>query len=261
MVCAHCRALVDLTTPAHAVLDVIADAAFAHPLRVGMRGTLRGVACQIAGHVRYGQQDYHWDEYLLVSDDGRTVWLEYDDGFTLYRPFVPTTMEPVHAHTRELVADGTRSAVTERESAFIAHVSGELPFVARVGSPITYVDAHALSVEISETELEWFRVSPMTKAEVAQTFAVPYGELASRCYRLDDDGREVRGAFASSSRSSGRRVPSLAIAVPLFILVSGMMSLFVCLMCAGLLLPDQDSYGVRDRGGGHRTYGGYSGGK
>lgn len=246
----------DLTTPAHATLGKVAEAPFVHPLSVGLSGTLRGVPCQIAGHVRYAQPDWHWDEYLLVANDGQTAWLEYDEGFTLYRPFVPRTFEPITASSGYLVADGVSSRITEREHARIAYIGGELPFVPRAGDMIEYIDAHAISVEISETELEWFRVSSIAREEVAAAFSLSPQALAAKCYRLDDEGRVVSGGHLGQTAKAG------VVIIGILMLMIGMCFFTVCLgLCTGSSTGSSGRRTYGSGGGGHGSYGGYSGGK
>lgn len=251
--------MVDLTTPEHRVLATLADAPFVHPLAVGTSGVLRSVPCLVAGHLRYRQPDWHWDEYLLVANDGQTIWLEYDQGFALYRPFVPASVSEITPHSTELVADGVRSRIVEREHARIAHIGGELPFRAALGDEVEYIDAHALCVEITPEELEWFRVSEITHEEVAAAFGSTPQALAERCYRLDDDGNEVSsrpGSFVVKKAVSGMLVIWMIIGLCL-------LSAFCC-VCSGAL-TDQDGYDDagtrRSYGGGHGSWGGYSGGK
>jgi hypothetical protein len=231
--CGHCHALIDLTSDAHAFLEELRADPIEHPLRVGMSGTLKGLRCTILGHVRYREESWSWDEYLVMSDEGHVAWIQHDDGsFKLFVPFVPSRPEPVSGASSALVADGRRDPVVERGSATLERIEGELTWRARIGDVVQYLEGRRLCVEIGATEMEWFTVESLPRGAVAKAFGLSPGS-----------------------------VPSLATKPAPFVIV--LVVLFLCLISCCCLVPScddgyDDDYGY---GGGHFQPAGWSGGK
>ena len=58
------------------------------PFQIGSEGTFRGIRFGIVGRMKIGWQDGVWNEWFIVSDDGRKGWLAEAQGF--YSPCFET---------------------------------------------------------------------------------------------------------------------------------------------------------------------------
>ena len=256
IVCGHCGAQLDLTTPDYAFLEELRRDPLVHPLRVGMKGTFHGIVWEIIGHIRFQELTWWWDEYLVLASDGRTGWIQYDEGvFRWFEPFVPQQLEPVDFQSHWLVADGRREPVMERGRGRIDRIEGELTWKARVGEQVEYLDGHRMAIEITPRELEWFLVSPMQRPQIAHLFGITPQQLAQGCYTVPDETLEYGGDDDSDhGAASGAQLPATA---RMAFVALGV----VCLICFFAIdeCGDDDDYGYY--GGGHYSSGGWSGGK
>ncbi len=176
LVCHHCGSEIDLTSPEYAVVGqaIRGSAPPSSPIRLGQTPTFDGVKWMVVGRVRYRDEDY-WDEWLLLSEEGKYQWLVESEGkFTLYQPFAPTSpVDP--ARVRDTVnLEGIEAQVTERGRATIEYLEGELTWKARIGDKMNYLEAeHAggiYSIEWTEQEIEFFRGQEISRAAVWQAF-------------------------------------------------------------------------------------------
>lgn len=256
IVCSHCGAQLDLTTPDYAFLEELRRDPLIHPLRVGMKGTFHGVAWEVIGHIRYQEMTWWWDEYLVMASDGRTGWIQYDEGsFRWFEPFVPQHVQPVDFHSQVLVADGRQEPVQERGRGRIDRIEGELTWKARVGEQVEYLDGWRIAVEITPRELEWFYVSPLRREQIAHVFGITLHQLEQGCYVVPDEtldfhDDEESSVGVASELPLGVRAGFVALAVFAFF------CFFVMDECGD---DDDDYYG--GYGGGHYSSGGWSGGK
>lgn len=150
------------------------------PIDVGDRFTLQDTAYFVMGRVEYYGWDpndrsdnWRWNEWLLGADDGRLLWLSYDEkGFSLYNkmrlraPFDPKTSSTIPI-------DRERTArVHERYPAQILGAEGELTWRAEQGEQLHMVEAAAFgkrySVQYSAEELEVYEGDPIDARAVAQ---------------------------------------------------------------------------------------------
>jgi len=166
LVCQHCGAQLDLTDPQYAVIGrALKDAAPPRSwLRLGMEGTLQGEKYQIIGRVRYREDPWFWDEWLLMTEEGRYKWLtEGEEEITLWESFTPT--EPTDPRGLEegdtIRPEGHKAQVKEVGRARIDYVEGELTWKARLSETISYLDAREnggkYSIEWSEKEIEFYK--------------------------------------------------------------------------------------------------------
>lgn len=259
VVCGHCAAQLDLASADYAVLESLRADGRVHPLRVGLSGMLRGVAWEIVAHVRYDEGTWWWDEYLLLAADGRTAWLQYEErAFSLWIPWVPKDPSPVDASSVALEADGERHAVTERGTATIGTIEGELTWRARVGDAMTYLDARAAGVEITSREIEWFRRQDVSTGAIAKAFGIPLPELHSRMVvppdDEDDDDDDADDGLAYSGSGTPKAGAGTWVVIAL-VVVGGL----VLTLASEGGCDDDDDYDLG--GGGHFSGGGYGGGK
>ncbi|NDJ85900.1 MAG: DUF4178 domain-containing protein [Chloroflexi bacterium] len=150
------------------------------PIKPGDVFALMGVSYIVLGRVDYEGWDsanssdrWRWTEWLLGAEDGRMLWLSYDDeaGFVLFRkiriraPFNPQTS----AH---LPIDNQRSAIVkERYPARILGAKGELTWQAKAGDQLNMVEGAGMgkrySLQVAESELELYEGVPVEETAIA----------------------------------------------------------------------------------------------
>lgn len=126
------------------------------PFQIGSEAMFRDVRFGIVGRMRIGWQDGSWNEWFIVSDDGRKGWLAEAQGF--YSPcFETQTLNPQTAQTlkekftgepvtwqgllnKPLQINGKPYRIVDVKEAVCLGSEGELPFDAPVGRKTTTVD-------------------------------------------------------------------------------------------------------------------------
>jgi hypothetical protein len=179
--CARCSTEI----PLDAALQVEARRAREYPnrtpIRVGMRGMLRGREYEVIGRLVFSMQEegetYTWDEWQLLAPDGHVLYLEHDEGaWKLSEPFVPR--EPIGPATAGAVPIGATlqmddrfsARVQQRATATLRHVEGELTYAAAVGGQHQYLDLQGVryvySVQWTADEIEFYRGEPLAYRQV-----------------------------------------------------------------------------------------------
>lgn len=175
--CGSCHAQLDVQSSIPAVLSVNAEAGqHRSPIDLGSTFTWDGVAYEVVGWIlNRGVDDgeaFFWDELLLFSDLGGSLWLELSDGHASLGTRIsdgPALTDPGQADSR-ITYDGDSFRVAEVGRASIVWVEGELPWVAQQGDEVTYLDAARaplrLGGEWSTHETEWFMSMYLPRAEL-----------------------------------------------------------------------------------------------
>lgn len=188
IVCQHCRAQLDLTKQPYEFLGFFRTHKLQQPLRLGLQAQLDGALFTLVGHVRYVESTWFWDEYLAIAEDGRALWIQYDEGaFSLYTPFAPQEPEALSPKATHVTVDGQQHEITERGNARVGFLDGEFTFRVKRGDLVQYVDAGALAVELTEREVEFFSVRSIDRANLADAVGLSLEELEAGCYSFDDD--------------------------------------------------------------------------
>ncbi len=140
--CAYCEAQIDLTSPEFAFYGGLKQPPITAPLKVGQTGQFGGKQYVVAGHLRLAEQDWWWDEFLLLAADGTSRWLQYDDGtFSFYagvrlqHPLDPMSIGSTF-HLGKVMY-----RVLDRGRATVPRIEGELTWKAKVGDPMASIDA------------------------------------------------------------------------------------------------------------------------
>ncbi len=196
VVCGHCNAQLDLTSPDYAFLQFVQKNALRSPLKVRMRGNHpQAGSIMIAGHIRFSERDYWWDEYLVVNEHGQSIWIQYDDGkFSQYTSRrLRSPLQPEQIGQVVVLPDG-RYPVSDRGIATISHIAGELTWSACVGDRMKWIDAGAIGIEWTEREIELFDKGRVSRNEIAQWFAISPSVLDAACYTFDDSGPTSTGS-------------------------------------------------------------------
>ncbi|MDF1564070.1 MAG: DUF4178 domain-containing protein [Deltaproteobacteria bacterium] len=200
-VCQFCGAQLDLTSPDYAFLGVVQRDPLIAPLQVGQIATDDdGTKWRILGQIRFEEDGFHWDEWLLQAEDGRSFWIQYDDGrFSFYTPRRLTEpVDPLEC-TGTFELGGKKHLCRDFGAASIQRIEGELTWKAAVGQTVRWLDAREVAMEWTERELEIFDVAPVSKGRIVQLFGMTRAELEAGCYLQedgddwdsDDDGEDV----------------------------------------------------------------------
>ncbi|RMG19159.1 MAG: DUF4178 domain-containing protein [Deltaproteobacteria bacterium] len=212
VVCAHCGAQLDLTSPDYAFLGVVQREPLLTPLKVGQSGTdTEGVTWTIIGMMRLREDSWYWDEFLIQATDGRTAWIQYDDGeFSIFAPKRLTEPLDPKEIQGKFFLEGRWHYVRERGQAVIDRIEGELTWKAKVGDVMNWIDAAAVGIEWTDREIEVFERRHIERSALATMFGMSVEELSEGAYTLEDDDEDEGWAPVSSS---GKQVSAVQAAV------------------------------------------------
>ncbi len=193
-VCEHCRSMVVARDAKVETMGVMAELPpDLSPFQIGTRGDWNGAGFQIVGRVRVSWTDGSWNEWCLLTGDGRTGWLAEAQGLLMISFEVSTTGMPKLARQdcgagRFFDFDLRRWVMTDVKEVTCLAGEGELPFVAAPNSERFGVDLIGTGgkfgslefdadgtrlyvgdyVEFSELKLQNLRSVPGWSAEIAQ---------------------------------------------------------------------------------------------
>lgn len=146
VVCAFCKQVVARTDRGLAGLGTVADLApTEHGLAVRDQGTYGGARFEVLGRVVLRHPaGGTWEEYAVAFQDGRTAWIATAQG----RWFITGRVDVQVARSWESLGPGHTLplgpygmfTVVERNEAPFECAQGELPFAARVGDVLRFVD-------------------------------------------------------------------------------------------------------------------------
>lgn len=191
---------------------------FANPtsLRFGMNGTLAGRRYRVAGRVVMGMEDsgetYYWNEFNLVTDEGESAALVYEETergaewrmFKLFEPEYPITA--ADAATKNvgdpLNLDGTDVQVTLVDESRVYHIGGEAPEGVEVGDEAHYFNAEAgNTMQVASwtgDEVEVFRGINLPRSAVESAFGlrtVTSDKIASSFLRSEEPSSSSPSGF------------------------------------------------------------------
>ena len=158
--CANVSVLVDDTLTASGCVAALTP--MPSMFYLDARGTLKGRLFSAIGRLRYSYGDGQWDEWFLSFENGESGWLQEDAGvFTYFDRTAVTADAPPYRRARagRTIQIGEQSmTVTEKGSAQIVGVQGQVGFPVVPGEPIMYVDGTAgdkkVSLEYAGYEVE-----------------------------------------------------------------------------------------------------------
>ncbi len=154
------------------------------PLKLGMRGTIRGVAWTIIGWIKYASVDEPsetWSEFSLYSEIYGYGWLVYEAGVFLFSRRVrdfPLLRWEAKRHPRTVFY--RQGHFVASEGAYVAeieYVQGELSWVAHAGDQTTCWDYNgagrrSLSIEKSPQETEVYLNETLLTPRVYSAFSL-----------------------------------------------------------------------------------------
>lgn len=131
---------------------------FMSALRTGAGGRFEGRGFLTLGRARYAYRDGYWDEWFVLFDDGSEAWIDEDEGeLTLLQ--ISTEGEPPPGYDalqtgRTARVGGRDMYITERRTATVDGVEGQLPRDVRPGAPVRYVEGTAGTTAMKLAELD-----------------------------------------------------------------------------------------------------------
>lgn len=148
------------------------------PIELGKTITVQGTSYMVLGRVAYmGWDDedrWRWDEWLVGADDGRMLWLAYDEkGFSIFKK--ERFREPFNAQSdRSITLKGKTLYVKERYPARIVGAEGELTWRAKENERL-YVAEGAqgglrFSVQQTDEEIEVYTGRGVSELDIAKSF-------------------------------------------------------------------------------------------
>ncbi len=180
IVCGSCQSYIAVGSQTPTELAGQARFTPGTPIAIGAKMMLDGTNFFVLGHVQYEGWDpndrsdrWKWDEYLLGGDDGRMVWLSYDEkGFGLFTKQRLTGEFNILKSRVIPTRDGTKAAVSERYPAKIVGARGELTWLAKPGDEIYMAEGAGggkrYSVQQSDQELEIYEGRAIDTLDVAR---------------------------------------------------------------------------------------------
>ena len=135
------------------------------PFQIGTTGRFKNIGFTLVGRMKIGWSDGIWNEWFLVSDEGKKGWLAEAQGFLaisyeLDSPLDAGAQEAIEKDRLKLnktfFIDKKRFWVSDIKEAECIGSEGELPFVAPKGRKTTAIDllrgeGEFASVERDET--------------------------------------------------------------------------------------------------------------
>jgi hypothetical protein len=152
-------------------------------LALSMRGEIDGHVGEIVGFVRYRNQDeedpWVWEEWCFKSG-GINYWLEYDPEvktFGFHEPVAGPQLAKPESGTSSLEVPGLgKLKIDEAGGAYLEEWYGQIPWPAKSGESLDYVDGHIgqehYSIEWSD-ETEYFKTKHISKKALRAGFGLP----------------------------------------------------------------------------------------
>ncbi len=186
LVCSHCGSFISVGSGDPELVGKGTKIAKAPvPINIGDRFTYENIQYFVLGRVLYDGWDrsdtsdrWQWNEWLLGSNDGRLLWLSYDEkGFTLYTKLrIREAFNPMQDRAIP-VGNGRSAAVHERYPARILGAEGELNWNAKPGDTVEMVEGAGhgkrYSVQFTGEELEIHQGDPWQALALAKAFNSP----------------------------------------------------------------------------------------
>ncbi len=184
-VCAYCRSMLvrrDVDVESIGTMAALPDDM--SPLQIGTEGYYRGTRFTLLGRMKIGWQDGSWNEWFMISDDGRKGWLAEAQGF--YAACYETEDKDIDSHFS-----------AKRLSAKVGELTFEvddMPAGPKLGSYIMLSKTKLKVVDVkqavcigSEGELPFS--APQGRKTRSIDLLGPDGEFA--CIEMEGDKRRV----------------------------------------------------------------------
>ena len=147
-------------------------------LKLGLKGTLKGVEYEIIGRIRMQEEDEYekctWDEWEAVSSDGVYHYFVEEDGeINSYEEYVPESID-MESGGPDILFEGRKVPRDEVYTGRIVFVEGELTWKPLIGEAIRCWDfkkeGHRFTIEQTENEVSITRGDRITYKEIIEAF-------------------------------------------------------------------------------------------
>jgi hypothetical protein len=130
------------------------------PFQIGAQGKFDGVGFGIIGRMKLSWEDGDWNEWFIVSEDGRKGWLAEAQGFyaVSFEIAENKKLEAKNLNSLEVgsflkLSDNLLKIIDIKEATCVG-CEGELPFVAPIGRKTKSFDLVGKSGEFASIEIE-----------------------------------------------------------------------------------------------------------
>jgi hypothetical protein len=165
------------------------------PIQVGMTCNLVGRQYRVAGRMVLGMEEggetYYWNEFHLVSGEGRAATLVFEETdrggqwrlFTMFDPVSPlSAAEAAGKRVGDTITlGGTTMRVTLVDESRVYHIEGEAPEGVELADLARYFNAEAggemIVVSWTGDEVEFYRGMDVEASVVAAAFGLPMEAL------------------------------------------------------------------------------------
>ena len=172
-------------------------------LKINLEGTFKGETYKIIGRIKYSVYDredkrsYLWDEWLLISQYGRQLWLSEDEWkFQIASAFTPKTPFDPNSAPNPVMLDDQARHILEKGKARIEHYEGELNYKPDTGEEINFLDlSDGYSVEWNEEEIKFYKSDKIAVEEVYKAFNLNLNLIPVEAYQskvqYEDEDEEI----------------------------------------------------------------------
>lgn len=173
------------------------------PLQIGTEGFYAGTRFTLIGRMKIGWQDGSWNEWFMLSDDGRKGWLAEAQGFYAVCHEIETENMDRYFHTKR----------SFKKTGVLSFEEDDSLSAPRLGSCITIDNVKLRTVDVkravcigSEGELPF--AAPKGRKTVSIDLLGPEGEFA--CIEIEDERQRVySGRYVSWTKLDCRNLRPL----------------------------------------------------
>lgn len=215
VVCGHCATHLELSADEAVVLGESRVKRWAFPLELGDRFQFKGVASEVIArmaHIEDGDETEVTRDYLLYHPTRGSLWLsEYGGKWSWSRPthVMPAgSVGGLNATDRMETGDGRRWVVAETGEYELRYVDGSLPWVARVGDRVRYLECEVEGGGEEQYEVTW----EGQQREFGAGASLPVSAVRRALGRQDVFGVEKSTSMAAKVHAAKRVLVMAAVA-------------------------------------------------
>ena len=157
-VCPYCRSLIVRHDKDVELIGTMAELPQdISPFQIGTTGRYKKVRFTLVGRMKIGWSEGVWNEWFLVSDEGKRGWLAEAQGFLAISyesdaPFELTTKKPKLGLF--VTIEGKRFQISDIKETECIGSEGELPLIAPRGRKTTSIDLLGRDGEFAGIEID-----------------------------------------------------------------------------------------------------------
>jgi hypothetical protein len=176
--CEYCSSILDVTNPEVRLITEYHQALEDLEIKLGTRGTLKGVEWEVVGYLRRSEGGaYPWEEYLLFNPYHGYRWLVTNGRGWSFGELLTRTPKGPRIGAGDLYLDGQAySGFFRNGQAQVDYVLGEFYWRVTVGETVSTDDyvrpGWMLSREENESEISWTLLELLDRREIRDAFGV-----------------------------------------------------------------------------------------